>query len=94
MKKTQALKKVIAAEVKSILKEDPARGISDFALAQVALETKESMRRVLLLHINMRSQDPSNRRALLVAANDVLKEIEKDVKALLEDKLLDFMRVT
>jgi len=94
MKNQQALKKVIAAEVKSVLKEDYARGIPDFALSQVASDASEGLKRHLRRHINQMSGDPVRHRQMLVAANEVLRELEKDMKDLLEDKLMKFMRST
>lgn len=94
MKKQQALKQVIASEVKSVLKEDYARGIPDFALSQVASDASEGLKRHLRRHINQMSADPVKQRQMLVAANEVLREIEKDMKELLEDKLMKFMRST
>jgi hypothetical protein len=94
MKKTQALKKVIAAEVKSVLKEDYARGIPDWALSDAVKAASNELRRYLLLSINQTSSNSVMKRDRIVAANEVLRELEKDMKDLLEDKLMKFMRST
>jgi len=75
-----------------VLNEDYARGIPDFALQQVASNATDELRRLLRNHINQTSPDPSKQRQMLAAANVVLKETEKDVKELLEDKLARYMR--
>jgi hypothetical protein len=92
MKKQEALKKVIASEVKSVLKEDYARGIPDFAISQVAADATEGLRRHLRRHINQMASDPVKQRQMLAAANAVLRETEAEMKELLEEKLLKFVR--
>jgi hypothetical protein len=94
MKKTQALKKVIASEVKSVLKEDYARGIPDWALSDAVNAASNELRRYLLLSINQTSSNSGMKRDRIVAANEVLRKLEKDMKDLLEDKLMEFMRST
>jgi hypothetical protein len=92
MKKQEALKKVIASEVKSVLKEDYARGIPDFAISQVAAVATEGLKRHLRKHISQMASDPAKQRQMLAAANAVLRETEAEMKELLEDKLLKFVR--
>lgn len=92
MKKQEALKKVIASEVKSVLKEDYARGIPDFAISQVAADATEGLKRHLRKHISQMASDPAKQRQMLAAANAVLREMEGEMKELLEDKLLKFVR--
>jgi hypothetical protein len=92
MKKEQVLKQVIASEVKSLLKEDYARGIPDFAISQVAADATEGLRRHMRRHINQMASDPGKQRQMLAAANAVLREVEGEMKELLEDKLLKFVR--
>jgi len=92
MKKQEALKKVIASEVKSLLKEDYARGIPDFAISQVAADATEGLKRHLRKHISQMASDPAKQRQMLAAANAVLRETEAEMKELLEDKLLKFVR--
>lgn len=92
MKKQQALKQVIALEVKSLLKEDYARGIPDFALSQVAADATEGLKRHLKRHINQMANDPMKQRQMLASANTVLRELEGEMKELLEEKLLKFVR--
>ena len=88
------LRQIIAYETGKVLSEDYARGIPDFVLSQVAHDTADSMRQHLKRHITQIAQDPSKQRQMLAAANLTLEELEADVKQLLEDKLLDFMRKT
>jgi hypothetical protein len=92
MKKQEALKKVIASEVKSVLKEDYARGIPDFAISQVAADATEGLKRHLRKHISQMASDPAKQRQMLAAANAVLRETEAEMKELLEEKLLKFVR--
>ena len=92
MKKQEALKKVIASEVKTVLKEDYARGIPDFAISQVAADATEGLKRHLRKHISQMASDPAKQRQMLAAANAVLRETETEMKELLEDKLLKFVR--
>ena len=92
MKKQEALKKVIASEVKSLLKEDYARGIPDFAISQVAADATEGLKRHLRKHISQMASDPAKQRQMLAAANAVLRETEAEMKELLEEKLLKFVR--
>lgn len=88
------LRRLIAHETIHALNENYARGIPDFALSQVASSTVENMKQHLKRHINQMSADPSKQRQMLAAANLVLEELEVDVKQLLENKLLDFLRKT
>ena len=92
MKKQQALKQVIASEVKYHLKDDYARGIPDFALSQVAADAAEGLKRHLKRHITQMANDPVKQRQMLASANTVLRELESEMKELLEEKLLKFVR--
>jgi hypothetical protein len=92
MKKEQVLKQVIASEVKSLLKEDYARGIPDFAISQVAADATEGLKRHLRRHISQMASDPGKQRQMLAAATAVLRETEAEMKELLEEKLLKFVR--
>lgn len=91
--KSLALKKLIESEVKSVLAEDYARGIPDFALTQVAAEASNSLKRHLQRHIQQVAQDPMKQRQMLGAANVTLEELEAELKELLEDKLAKFIRL-
>lgn len=91
MKKT-ALRNVISVEVKKVLSEDYARAIPDFAFSQVASDAVEGMRRYLRKNIQQTTSSPSEQRKKMAAAARVLEDLEKDVKDLLERRLLDFLR--
>ena len=86
------LKSLISREVRSVLSEDYARGITDFALAQVASDATEAVRRHLKRNIQQTAQDPVQQRQMLAAANAVLEELEVELKELMEEKLLQYMR--
>ena len=88
------LRALITSEVQKSLNEDYARGIPDFALSNVAAGTVDNMRQHMKRYINQMSRDPAKQRQMLAAANLTLEELEEDVKQLLEDKLLDFLRKT
>jgi len=88
------LRQVIAHETGRVLSEDYARGIPDFVLSQVAANVADSMRQHMQRHIGQIAPDPSKQRQMLAAANLTLEELEADVKQLLENKLLDFLRKT
>lgn len=89
------LRKIISEEVRSVLKEsDLARGIPDFVLSQVASDAAESMKMHLKRHISQVAQDPSKQRQMLSAAAVVLKELEDDMRELLQNKLESFLRRT
>lgn len=90
--KRSLLERVVAREVASVLKEDLARGIPDFALSEVASDASEGLRRHLRRYIQLSAPDPVKQRQMNVAANQVLKELEKEVKELMEEKLQAFMR--
>ena len=92
MKNQEALKKVIASEVKSLLKEDYARGIPDFAISQVAADATEGLKQHLRRHISQMASDPVKQRKMLASASQVLRELEGEMKELLEEKLLKFVR--
>jgi hypothetical protein len=86
------LRKIVSQEVKTVLKEDYARGIPDFALSQVSADAVEGLKRHLKKHIQQTSGDPAKQRQMLAASNEVLGELEVEIKQLLEDKLLKFIR--
>lgn len=89
------LRKIISEEVRSVLNEsDLARGIPDFVLSQVASDAAESMKMHLKRHISQVAQDPSKQRQMLSAAAVVLKELEDDMRELLQNKLESFLRRT
>ena len=86
------LKKIISEEVKSALKEDYGRGIPDFALEEAASDAAEGLRRSIKFHITQTATDPVKQRQMLQAANVVIKEAQKEIKEILEEKLSDFFR--
>jgi hypothetical protein len=86
------LRKLIEAEVRSVLKEDYARGIPDFALQQVSSNAADELKQHIRRYIEMTAHDPVKHRQMLGAANRVLEELEVDMKELLEEKLLKFIR--
>ena len=90
--KNRLLKRVVAREVAAVLKEDLARGIPDFALSEVASDASEGLKRHLKKYIQLNSSDPVKQRQMYVAANQVLRDLEKDMKDLMEDKLQAFLR--
>jgi hypothetical protein len=88
MKNQKAIRGIISREVKSILKE--GNTIPDFVLSQIASDTSENVKRHIRRFINQSSSDPTKQRQMLAAANNMLDELEHDVKELLEDKLNSF----
>lgn len=89
---SKLLREFISSETSSILSEDYARGIPDFALSQVASESAEGLKRHLRRHITQVTQDPVRQRQMFAAANEVLADLEIEIKEVLEDKLLKFQR--
>lgn len=92
--KESDLRRIISEEVNNLLKEDYARGIPDFALSQVASKACDDLMQHLKRHVSQVSQDPVKQRQMLQSANVVLQDLEVEMKELLEDKLLKFMRST
>lgn len=90
--KKNLLKQVVSNEVSSLLREDYARGIPDFALSEIASEASEGLKRHLRRYIQTVAPDPVKQRQMYVAANQVLRELEKDLKGKMEDKLEEFLR--
>ena len=88
------LETAVSQQVKKVLREDYARGIPDFALSDIASEAAEGLKRHLRRYIQTNSPDPVKQRQMLAAANQVLRELEKDLKDKMEDKLLQFVRMT
>jgi len=86
--------KSLRALVRSVVREDYARGIPDFALSQVASDVVRGVRHHIESHIQQIAHSSSRQRELLEAADDVLTEVETEVKELLEDKLAQFLRNT
>jgi hypothetical protein len=74
------------------LYEDYARGIPDFALSEVAREATESMKVHLLRYSALIAGDPVQQRKMLQTTNVLMRELEQEIKALIEDKLVKFMR--
>jgi hypothetical protein len=88
------LRRLVVEEIRTVLAEDYARGIPDFALSQVASDAAEGLKRHLKRHIQITASDSVRQREMLAAANEVLEEIEEDIKKVLEDKMLQFIRST
>ena len=87
--KDSDLRNLISEEVRRVLAEDYARGIPDFVLDQVA-DIKRGLKQYLTRHTEMVSQDALKSRKMYKAADAVLKEIEVELKELMEDKLRKF----
>lgn len=94
MRKRAELQRLIEAEVLEVLKEDYARGIPDFALQQISSDASESLKRHIQRYATMVSGDPVQHRKMMVEATRVLDELEVEMKELMEEKLLKFMRAT
>lgn len=92
--KSSDLRRLVANEVRTVLSEDYARGIPDFALSQVSSDAVEGLKRHLKRHIQQVASDPARQRVMLAAANEVLEDLDVEIKKLLEDKLLSFIRRT
>lgn len=91
MKRIQSLTK-LAANSKIMINEDYVRDIPDFVLEQIATETVESLKSHIRRYINQSSSDATKQRKMLAAANSVLKELQPEIKDLLEDKLMSFVQ--
>lgn len=78
---------------KQTVSEDYARGIPDFAFAQVSSDAIESIKRHLKRHISQTAKDPIKHRQMLSAANEILEELEVELKEAMENKLLKFVRM-
>lgn len=90
----QQLRNIIESETRKIVKEDYARGIPDFAISEVAEEAAEGLKRHLRAYVNRMSQNPTHQRQMLTSANEVINEVKEEIKKVLEDKLLKFIRQT
>ena len=94
MNNEHAVRRMIAEEVRRVLKEDYARGITDFALSDVAQKASSGLLQHIKKHIPLVAPDPVKQREMLASANIVLQELEAEMKELMEDKLLKFMRMS
>lgn len=91
MKDNKDLKKFILLEIDKLnLREDLIRSIPDFVLQQIASEASEKLKGHLIRFINQSSSDSSKRRQMTLAAREILDELEKEMKELLEEKLSGF----
>ena len=88
----KSLRRLIRSEVRTILKEDYAKGIPDFALGEVAQATIVNLKHHLNNHILQTCSDAIQQKKKFEVANEVCKKLEPEIKSLLEEKLLDFMR--
>lgn len=88
----EKLKEIIEEDAHGNLREDYARGIPDFAIAQIASDAAEELKRALKLHITQTCRDPGEQRRKFSAAAVVVDELESELKEKIEDKLLQFMR--
>lgn len=84
--------KLSVADIRKIIREEYARGIPDFAISQIATDCAEDTKRQLVRFINQKSANPQQQRQLLSAANLVTKDLEKEIKEKIEEKLLDFLQ--
>ena len=91
MKRIQSLTK-LAANSKIMINEDYVSDIPDFVLEQIATEAVESLKSHIRRHINQSSLDATKQRKMLAAANSVLKELQLEIKDLLENKLMSFVQ--
>lgn len=76
--------------IREIIKEE-ASGIPAFAVRQIAEECAEEMKRLMVNHINMKSDSQKERQRMIARMNKVMEDIEDDVKDLLDEKLSDFL---
>lgn len=88
----EILRQTVKKQVRKSLREDYARGIPDFALSDIASEAAEGVKRHLRRYIQTTAPDPVKQRQMFAAASQVLRDLEKDLKAKMEDKLLEFIR--
>jgi ATP-dependent RNA circularization protein (DNA/RNA ligase family) len=76
-------------DIRKIIKEEAS--IPAFAVRQIAEECAESMKRLMINHANMKSDSQKERQQMIVKMNKIMKDIEDDVKELLDAKLSDFL---
>lgn len=98
MKKTpgqkNSLKEFISSEISTLLNEDYARGIPDFAISNVASDACNSLKKHLKIHAQLVAPNPTKQREILGHMNLVLEEMEIEMKELIEQKLQDYLRGT
>lgn len=78
-------------KVRQIIKEELMAGVPEFQFRNVTSEFVEDIRRLLRQNILLdKSKDSATRQRAFVVANAVLKELEKEVSEMVEEKLRKF----
>ena len=77
-------------DLRKIIKEEIS-SIPSFALQQLAEECSDGMKRLMINHINTKSNSPKERQQMTVQMNKVMKDLENEVKELLDSKLSEFL---
>lgn len=93
MKNKDEMRKLIIEEPKKkVVREDLARGIPDFAFQEAARDSAEGLRRHIQRYILLNAKDPKTQRQMISSAVIMLKEVEDEIRQMLEDKMQDFLR--
>ena len=88
--KTVDLKEAVSA---MIVSELLAKTVPQYKIEQVADETVESLKSLILRDINLTSRAPTERRKAMVAMNEIFDEFKEELIQLIEAKLLAYTSV-
>lgn len=74
------------------LQEEFGRGIPQFAIEQLAEETRESASRFIRNFINTTSKNPVEVRQRMSEATQTLDELQEEIAEILQNHLMSYMR--
>lgn len=90
-KEPQLVKQLTVRELRTLIREEYARGIPDFVTTNAASNCAEEMKRHLVRYVQQKAADPRAQRELLMRANASLDEMEKELKEVMEKHMMAFI---
>lgn len=85
--------KIKIKELKTMIKEDFfMRGVPDFVIKQSSDSCIQELKCHLLAGINQRSKSPKQRREMIAIMNSSLKDLQKEINELVEERMSGFLQ--
>jgi len=87
----QVISKLTVGQLRKLVREEYARGIPDFITSNAASSCAEEMKRHLVKYVQQKAADPRTQRELMGLANSALKDMEKELKEVIEKHMMSFI---
>ena len=78
-------------DIRKMVKEEYSRAIPEFIVKQAVESCVEDLKRVMVNHINSKSNSQQSRQKMIVRMNLNHEELEKELKNIVDEKISKFL---